>query len=169
MRELPVTKERFLSEEQRRGVEALFEAILPGTDRGPGARDAGAADYLDCLLATDESTYYEIAGWKRLYSALLPALDAASRRRLGAPLADLAVGQARDLLGMLARGELDELPAEMDGKRLLATLRAHCIEGCFSDPRWQGNREGIVWRWLGYAQPPHEFRRGEDGVLREVK
>jgi hypothetical protein len=60
------------------------------------------------------------------------------------------------------------MPGEVDQKRLFATLRGHCIEGCFSDPRWRGNRDGIVWRWIGYLEPTRDFSRDASGELREV-
>lgn len=160
MREFPTTAERFLSDEQRAQVEVLFEAILPGAPDAPGARDAGAADYLDHLLATDAASYYEIPAWRTLYTTGLAALDAAAQTRAGAPLASLDTAQASALLEALAAGELDGLPAELDTRRLFTTLRGHCIEGCFADPRWGGNRNALVWRWLGYQAPAQAFVRG---------
>ena len=37
-----------------------------------------------------------------------------------------------------------------DNPAFFDLLRAHCIEGCFCDPRWGGNRDGIMWRWFDY-------------------
>ena len=39
-------------------------------------------------------------------------------------------------------------------------MRNHCIEGCFADPRWRGNRDAVMWRWLGSHGPAEEFERG---------
>jgi gluconate 2-dehydrogenase gamma chain len=166
MRQLPTHDRRYFSDDARRQVEVLFEAILPGGETSPGARDAGAADFLDAALAGPD--YYEVAEWRRLYDAALPALDAAARERFEGPLAELEPQQAAELLGALQAGELTAMPGEIDQRRLFTTLRGHCVEGCFADPRWHGNRDAVVWRWIGYLEPARDFARGDDGELREV-
>ena len=56
-------------------------------------------------------------------------------------------------------------PSEgLDQKRLFTTMRNHCIEGCFADPRWRGNREAVMWRWLGSHGPAEEFERSQAEV-----
>jgi gluconate 2-dehydrogenase gamma chain len=157
MRRLPVPAGSYLDDEAKRQVAVLFEAILPGTPAAPGAGDAGAAGFLDVLLSADPEVFYEVAGWRKRYAAALPALDAVARSRFGRPLADLGPDEARDLVASLAAGRLDGLPPDVDQRQLFATLRGHCIEGCFSDPRWGGNRDRVVWRWLGYGQPPEDW------------
>ncbi len=154
MRKFPTTAARFLSDEQREQLQVLFEAILPGRPDAPGAGDAGAADYVDHLLASDESSYYEIPAWRTLYQETLTALDAAARERTGTALAALDSAQATALLQAFAAGEIPNLE-----RRVFATLRGHCIEGCFADPRWGGNRDRVIWRWLGYQVPAQEFVR----------
>jgi hypothetical protein len=149
--------ERFLGAGEKDAVAALFEAILPGDEHSPGARDADAAEYVSVLLAQDAAVYYEIPAWQALYRAALPALAAAA----GRPLAELSVGEATARLSSLAAGTLAGLPPELDQRKLFATLRAHCIEGCFADPRWGGNRDAVVWRWFGYLSPPEDFPRQE--------
>jgi gluconate 2-dehydrogenase gamma chain len=149
--------ERFLSAGEKDAVAALFEAILPGDEHSPGARDADAAEYVSVLLAQGAAVYYEIPAWQALYRAALPALEAAS----GRPLAELSVPDATALLSSLAAGSLAGLPAEIDQKKLFSTLRAHCIEACFADPRWGGNHDAVVWRWFGYLKPAEDFHREE--------
>ncbi|MDQ3951600.1 MAG: gluconate 2-dehydrogenase subunit 3 family protein [Actinomycetota bacterium] len=158
-------QERFFDDAQRRTVEALFEAILPGKSDSPGARDAGAADYVSALLARPE-LYYEIPRWRELYPAALRALDAAAAARFGGrSVADLPPLEVTALLRDLAAGTVEGMPADVDQKRLFATLRAHCIEGCFADPRWGGNRGGLMWEWLGCLTSPQEFNRdGNEGA-----
>lgn len=154
MRTLPVPAGGHLTPAQKQQVAVLFEAILPGTDDAPGATRAGAADFLDVLLSADGEVFYEVPAWRRTYGSALPALDAVAGERFGHPLAELTPDEARDLLTDLAAGELAGMPDDIDQRRLFTTLRNHCIEGCFSDPRWGGNRDQAVWRWLGYGRPP---------------
>jgi hypothetical protein len=151
---------RFFSQEQRRQLGVLFEALLPGDDDSPGAGDVDAVEYIDRLLAMEESTYYEIAAWKVLYRQALPALDGASAALHGGRgVAGLTPDEAAGLLAGLAEGTLPGVGDGIDQKTVFATLRSHCIEGCFADPRWGGNRDGAMWRWYGYLEPPQEFHR----------
>jgi len=150
---------RFFSEEERRQAEAAFAAIVPGTPTAPGATDANAVEFLDRLLAMDESTYYEIPRWRETYRAALPALAASAVRLHGATLADLPLEQRTDVIARLQRGELEGMPAEIRQTDFFALLRGHCIEGCFADPRWGGNPERVMWRWFGYLQPARPFKR----------
>jgi hypothetical protein len=154
--------ERFLSADEKAALAALFEAILPGDEHSPGARDADAAEYVSVLLAQPASTYYEIPAWQALYRAALPALEAAgSAANGGRRLAELSVPEATALLSSLAAGSLGGMAPEIDQRKLFATLRAHCIEACFADPRWGGNRDAVIWRWFGYLEPAREFQRDE--------
>jgi gluconate 2-dehydrogenase gamma chain len=151
----------FLSSEQRAQAAVIFEALLPGSARAPGASDAGVVDYLDSLLTRDPASYYEIQGWRDLYTSGLAALDAAARQGNGrSGLADMDREDVTTLLGQLQRGEAAGLPEGLDQKRLFTTMRNHCIEGCFADPRWRGNRDAVMWRWLGSHGPAEDFQRG---------
>jgi gluconate 2-dehydrogenase gamma chain len=157
---LPESDARFFTEEERLAVEALFEAILPAGERAPSAKDVGAADYLDCLLAREPSPYYEIAGWQQIYRSALPALEAAASVAAGGrSIAQQSLSERTELLARLAQAGLTEFPAGLDQKKFFATLRAHCIEGCFSDPRWGGNRNREMWRWYGYIEPSRDDPR----------
>ncbi len=158
---------RFFGPEQRRQVEVLFEAILPGEDSSPGASDADAAEYLDRLLAMDDDTYYEIDGWRKLYSQSLPKLDAASGAVYGRPMTELDGYEVTALLSRLGAGDLPGFTDAQEQRSFFAAIRNHCIEGCFADPRWGGNKGGVMWRWYGYLEPARDFRRATSPSLDE--
>jgi gluconate 2-dehydrogenase gamma chain len=165
MRRLIAPEPGFLSDEQRAQAAVIFEALLPGSASAPGATDAGAVDYLDALLTREPESYYEIQGWRELYTGGLAALDEAARQANGrGGLADLEPEEVTALLGQLQRGEAPGLPEGVDQKRLFTTMRNHCIEGCFADPRWRGNRHAVMWRWLGTHGPAEEWSRGRAEV-----
>jgi gluconate 2-dehydrogenase gamma chain len=165
MRRLSAPEPAYLNEEQRAQAAAIFDALLPGTDDAPGATDAGAVDYLDSLLTREPASYYEIQGWRDLYTQALAALDDAARKANGlGGLASLAREEVTVLLGKLQRGEAEGLPEGLDQRRVFTTMRNHCIEGCFADPRWRGNRDAVMWRWLGSHGPAEDFQRGATGV-----
>lgn len=171
MWELIPPTDRFLNAEERKQVTALFDAILPGDDDMPGATDADAAEYIDRLLAMDESYYYEIRGWKKKYREGLPALNSASRAMFGGrDAAQLSRDEVTKLLEALSKASLQGVPAGFDQKGFFALLRSHCIEACFADPRWGGNRDSIFWRWYGYLEIPRSFKRDpQTGELKEAK
>jgi len=151
---------RFFWPEQRAQLDRLFEAILPGSADSPGANDVAAAELIDRELAIEPVDYYEVPAWRALYVAGLAALDAACRVQAKVALADATAEQVHELVAGLAAGQLAGFPAGLDQKKLFATLRAHCIEGCFSDPKHGGNRGGAMWRWYGYLESSKPFHRG---------
>jgi len=152
---------RFFTPAQRKQVEVLLEAILPGGAANPGATDAGAAEYVDRLLAMDAATYYDIPRFRQQYAQGLPVLAAAAAERFGGKdLSALAPAEVTALLTDLAAGKLLGATPQSWQSDLFATLRAHAIEGCFADRRWGGNRGNVVWEWYGYPTgPARDFDR----------
>jgi hypothetical protein len=148
---------RFLTTTEVAQVAALFDAILPpDPDTGcPGARAVGAPDFLQRLLALDESQVHDVPRWRSMYRAGLAGLDHVSRARDLGPLAELNVDAASALLTDLAANRVTGLPPTIDQKAWFGILRDHCIQGCFADPRWGGNRDGAMWKWFGYLNEVH--------------
>src|SRR6185436_10500273 len=144
----------FFTPTQRKQVEALFEAILPGSD-------ANAVEYIDTLLTMDHDTYYAIPQMRTLYPVgLLVVEDAARRMFTGRGIADLTLDERTQLLDKLAAGKIEGTSfAAADQQRFFNELRTRCIEGCFADTRWDGNRDSVMWKWYGWTVPPQEFRR----------
>ncbi|MGH3933379.1 MAG: gluconate 2-dehydrogenase subunit 3 family protein [Pseudonocardiaceae bacterium] len=150
----------FLSAVEQRQLDAVFAQIVPRDParRIPGATDAGAARFVSLLLAMDAAVYDEIPAWRLLYRAALAALDAHSRQIHGTSLEQLADPEMIMLLKRLEQGQLTplELPAGTTQPTVFKTFWRHCLQGCFADPRWGGNQDRIMWRWLGYLQQPEE-------------
>lgn len=102
----------------------------------PGRPDAPGATDAAAVSYVDNllaSGYSDVPRWREAYRRILKAAHE---------------GEPADVLAALA-------PAD------LALLRDHCIEGCFADPRWGGNRDGVMWRWFGYVTPAQPFHRKE--------
>lgn len=150
-----MTGARYFTPAQNADVATLLEAIWPGDGERPGARAAGAADYVDQLLAMPQA-YYEVSGWRGSYTAGLAMLSGAAKALFSglASLAALTPDQATGLLTQLQAGTLVGFPDAAWQKSFFTTLRAHAIEGCLADPRWGGNRDGVIWNWLGYPGAP---------------
>lgn len=153
---------RFFTAAQHDQLAAVMEAIWPGGDDHPGAGDAGVADYVDQLLALPDSVYYDIPRWRPLYVAGLAMLSTAAIERFGATatLPGLSRADMTQLLRDLAAGTLPGFPDAAWQRSFFSTLRGHCIEGCVADPRWGGNRNSVIWNWLGYPYgPAQDFNR----------
>lgn len=157
--EPPTPDGRFFDEETFTRIKILFSRIFPACpEHGvPGADDADAADFLDHLLAFDASVYREIPDWRRLYQHAIPLLNEAARQEHGGGIEDLTVAQIDALLSRLSTGEVADLPEDFNQSRFFSTLRKHCIQGCFADTRWGGNKDEIMWRWLGYRNDREDF------------
>jgi hypothetical protein len=155
----------FLNPAQRAALAALFDAIVPPGDDNPGAGDVGAAEYLDRLLARDDSTYYELKAWRPQYVAGLAMLDAAAIAAYGGRnVAALKPQEVAALLGNLAAGKLSGFPDAAWQTAFFTVLRGHCIEGCFADQRWGGNQNNLMWQWYGYPTGPSvDFDRSRPG------
>jgi gluconate 2-dehydrogenase gamma chain len=151
-----------LTPAQRGQVAALFRAIQP-SDRArgiPGADDCNAVNFLDRLLAFPPGSavkiHDDLPQWRANYPIWLVALDQAAQDRFGIALADLPVGQATELLDLLERAQLPSFGDDATQKRAFETIWRHCLQGCWSDPRWGGNEDRIMWRWLGYLTEPEK-------------
>jgi gluconate 2-dehydrogenase gamma chain len=154
----------FFTPEQEKGVAALFRAIQPSDpERGiPGADDANAARYLGLLLARDPAgpirIHSDLPKWVINYPQWLASFDAIAKSRFGKPLGEIDASAATTLIKELEAGTL----AGFEGNQRAAftTIWRHCLQGCWSDPRWGGNADRIMWRWLGHLYDPQKVPVG---------
>jgi hypothetical protein len=86
---------RFLSHEEFSALERLAELLAPAQAGVPGAREAGAAAFLDFLLGQSPGER------STLYREGLAKLNRASRQRFEKPFAELTPEQADPLLAPL--------------------------------------------------------------------
>jgi gluconate 2-dehydrogenase gamma chain len=119
----------FLSEEARQTLAAAMARIIP-TDRDPGAREAGAIDFLDSYLSggvdrvwakPDGSGFVELTGkhrevWARrvdeeraAYAYGVEELDCRSREAYGAPFRELPEPQQDAVLTEMERGSAERV------------------------------------------------------------
>jgi hypothetical protein len=124
---------------------ALARLMPPGV--GPGAVEAGAADYVERRVA---ATGAEAA-------LLANGLDLLERRALdlaGLPFAALEPARQDEVLRALA------VESEA-GAACLRRLVLLALEGSFCHPARGGNRGGVGWRFVGLvddAEPPDPLR-----------
>ena len=123
-------------------LEAITGRLIPADANGPGAREARAAHYIDRALGGPLSTS------RAAYASGLAALDAYAQATKGAPFAKLASADQdavlTDVQNNAATGFTPSAAA------FFTLVRAHTIEGTFSDPYYGGNANFAGWDLIGY-------------------
>lgn len=141
-----------LGAEEGRQLEAVCATIIPSGDT-PGAREAGAAHFIDTVLGTFES------GNLPTIRDGLEALAAQVREEHGTTFADL---DAETQVAALTRMENDD-PA------FFGTVRYLTLCGTFCHPDLGGNRDRVGWTLMGmdvqnaYQPPFGYYDRGHHG------
>jgi gluconate 2-dehydrogenase gamma chain len=133
------TEWRFFSASESRTVEAIVAQIIP-TDETPGAREMGAARFIDHGLA-----------------GFLAPLAAAFR-------AGLADFETEYRLRNPASPEFASLPAvrqiewlqHVEHTRFFESLQQLTVLGALTMPQYGGNRDGLGWQMIGFADS-HAF------------
>jgi gluconate 2-dehydrogenase gamma chain len=104
-------------------VERLSEIIIP-SDTTPGAKEAGVAEFIDFMVASDPEPQYPFRlglGW----------LNAHSERSLGKKFLDLTLEQQNSQVEPL--GFKDKArPGEEDGRRFFRLMRQYTVTGFYT-------------------------------------
>ncbi len=138
---------RHLTVQEGKLLELVCEQILPA-DRDPGAREAGAAQYIDRQLAK------RYKGLAEHYRKGLAALESASRQLRGRSFQELAFAGRTAVLKAVEAGKVDQSEWPKRSSRwFFTTVREHTIEGVFGHPRHGGNRDLIGYRLVGWEYP----------------
>ena len=133
-------KHAFLSAAEAIDVEAVAAQIVPSDDT-PGAREAGAVDFIDRALAT----FFSHIGGD--YRAQLAAFRATYRERHPAAVSFAALTSEQQIALLTS---VEEAP-------FFQTTRLLTLLGMFSLPEYGGNRDGVGWRLIGF-EDAHAFR-----------
>jgi gluconate 2-dehydrogenase gamma chain len=140
----PATREAFesLTATESDVLEAITARLIPSDASGPGAKEARAAHYIDRALAGP------LASSRAAYAAGLAALDAYARSTKGAAFAQLPPA---DQDAVLTDVETNKASGFTPTSAVFFTMvRAHTIEGTFSDPYYGGNANFAGWDLIGY-------------------
>ena len=123
-------------------LEAITTRLIPTDGEGPGAKEARAAHYIDRALAGP------LASSRAAYTAGLAALDAHARTSKGRAFAQLS---PTDQDAVLTDVEANRAPGfTPNGAAFFTMVRAHTIEGTFSDPYYGGNADFAGWDLINY-------------------
>jgi gluconate 2-dehydrogenase gamma chain len=123
-------------------LEAITARLIPTDERGPGAREARAARYIDRALGG------VLAASLETYRQGLAAVDRHARAARGARFVEL---NARDQDGVLTDLEKGGVAGfTPNSTAFFALVRTHTIHGTFGDPFYGGNANFVGWDLLGY-------------------
>jgi hypothetical protein len=166
----------WLSESEYAVLAAACAQMLPSDQGGPGAEEAGVADYIDTFLGAFTFDPPRIwaggptsgrMGGEAHFAAFLPLTEmdelawrmriegsqGMAAREFNGPVVGL---QERYRAGLAALGEDFVLVDGPEQRRRLqadeefsALLYGHCCEGMYGAPEYGGNRGGIGWASIG--------------------
>jgi gluconate 2-dehydrogenase gamma chain len=114
---------QFFTVAEYAAVERLAEMIIP-SDATPGAKEAGVAEFIDFMVASDPEPQYA-------FRSGLAWLNAHSERTLGKKFVELTPQQQASLLDPL--GFKDKArPGEEDGRKFFALVREFTVTGFYT-------------------------------------
>lgn len=148
-------------------LQALVDRLIPADDTGPGAVEAGVAEFIDRQMDTPygngklwymEGPFkdnlpprygYQLAYPPReLYRRALAEVDAAVVKLHGKAFDALDAATRDDLMHQIEGGKLvlDSVPSST----FFAQLYQNTLEGYFCDPKYGGNKNMDGWRMVGF-------------------
>jgi len=114
---------QFFTPDEYAMIERLTEIIIP-SDASPGAKEAGVAEFVDFMVASDPTAQYP-------FRTGLTWLNAHSERKQGEKFLELAPEQQNALLEPL--GFKDKAsPGEEDGRVFFKLIREYTVTGFYT-------------------------------------
>ena len=113
----------FFSASEYPMVERLAEMIIPSDD-SPGAREAGVAEFIDFMVASNPEVQYP-------FRMGLSWLNAHSERSTGKKFLELSPEQQTSLLEPLGLKNKAR-PGEEDGRKFFALVREYTVTGFYT-------------------------------------
>jgi gluconate 2-dehydrogenase gamma chain len=166
---------RFLTDAERRTVDALVARLIPSDDTGPGALDAGVTDFIDNQLAGSYGRgerwymqgpfakglktqgYQSAQAPAALYRDAIAALDAHCRETAGGKaFAELSPEEQDAVLTQLEEGGIEF--EGVSASAFFSLLQDNAIEGFFCDPIYGGNRDMVGWKLVGFPGARYDYR-----------
>lgn len=167
----------FSNDEDFNTIEAAMERIFPDSDMGPGAKELGAAYFLDGQLAGayghnsreymqgpfhegKETQGYQSNLNRASYFKLgIRKLQDEASDRHDASFAELEAEQQDDILKDFETDEVDfNVPKSTAAAGFFfQLLRTATLEGVYSDPIYRGNRDMAGWKMKQFPGHQHSY------------
>ena len=159
-----------LTVEETEILDAMVGRLIPSDEHGPGAREAGALDYIDRELGG------ALTSSRDAYRAGLLALDRYSQYTRGARFIELDAKDQDSVLFDVQTGGATGAGAGFLGSSggFFNMVRGHTWQATFGDPVYGGNRDFIGWDLIRYPGPrravsPEDQKALESGSLEPLR
>ena len=158
---------RFFTPQEATIVIALVDTLIPGDEVGPGGVEAGVPIFIDRELAgaygrgarmyldgpfaqgTPQQGYQLPLTLAELYRVGIADLNAwCARTRSGKTFDQLSSADRITALKDIEAGRAEF--AQVPARTFFSLLLQNTMEGYFADPMYGGNRNGAVWKMIGF-------------------
>jgi len=158
---------RFFTPQEATVVVALVDTLIPKDDVGPGGIEAGVPIFIDRELAgaygrgarmyldgpfaqgTPQQGYQLPLTLAELYRVGIADLNAwCARTRGGKTFDQLSSADRITALKDIEAGRAEF--AQVPARTFFSLLLQNTMEGYFADPMYGGNRNGAVWKMIGF-------------------
>ena len=148
-------------------LQALVDGLIPHDEQGPGALEAGVAEFIDRQMETDYAygklwymhgpfTPSAAANFgyqlhytpRELYRVGLAGLQAAVQKQYGKRVDALDEATRDALLHQLEGGKLEM--GDVPAKTFFGQLLQNTPEGFFCDPKYGGDKNMAGWRLINF-------------------
>jgi gluconate 2-dehydrogenase gamma chain len=157
---------QFLTAPEVAFIEAALAVLIPTDELGPGAREAGVANFIDRQLAGAFGTQargYRQGPWaegspeqgfqsaltpQQIYRVAIADINRHCSAEFGSVFNELDASRREDVLTRLEAGSiaLETVPAPL----FFGLLWTNTQEGFFADPMYGGNRGKAGWALVGF-------------------
>jgi len=131
-----------LTAEESNILEAVVARLIPSDELGPGAKEAGAAHYIDRALGS------ALASSRQAYAAGLAALDRYAQASRGDAFARLSTMDQDAVLLDVEKGAATGFSGSSTA--FFNMVLNHTHQGTFGDPYYGGNANFVGWDLIGY-------------------
>ena len=143
----PISRWRFLTEQESVLLDALVEQIIP-TDEWPGGRDAGVTNFIDNQLVGPYTRYQET------YRKGLRAIQETCKTKFQKPFEKLSWEQQRQFLVTMEAGKMEGKAWEKGFDReFFGLIRNHSMQGFYGSPRHGGNKNNVSYKMMKLDYP----------------
>jgi len=158
---------QFFTQEQFEVVEAAMERIFPADENGPGAKELGAAYFIDHQLAGSygvngkeymsgpfypgeptQGYQYQLTR-QEIYEIGIKGIQDWCQKKYNKKFTELSEAEQDEVLTALQKGEVDTFVGYPPAS-FFSLLRTNTLEGVYSDPLYGGNKDMGGWRMKKY-------------------
>jgi gluconate 2-dehydrogenase gamma chain len=151
---------RFFTAAEARVIAAACDRIFPSDASGPGAKEAGVVIYIDWQLAGP----YGADKYRYTKGPFVDSYPEHGYQGKENPREAYRQGIAQlgsNFGGLPVEEQIQRLQS-MEKTHFFQLLRAHTIEGMFSDPMHGGNAGLIGWQLVGFPGPRMSYKQDVD-------